>query len=634
MSAIIPRYDLPEAWTGKGACPVCRARGRLSVVHQSATPDQMWCAACDAAFEVESGGAHVRLVRLPATGAAAPDQLWEQWVLPSELPALLAPAAPVPPAQATLTPFPNLPPKARLNDSVRELLYGPADPAEPAASPTPPAEPPAPSPAATLLASLRAEPPPAADTPALETLVAAPAPLADAAPVIAEPVSAEPEPAALLAELLAELPAAPAPADEATFLDSLVAQVAAPAAAAAELDSLAAEADTLADAPAAPAEAAPPLPDTTLPGEAAALLAQVLNDLPAAAPPADEAVFLDALAAGAAPDATATAPSAAPAETGLVAAGDQTVAVPETVIIVPNPPDPAELAARAAQLYQLGNALPLIQAALERTGASADQVALAMRDVRAQEHARQARHARTYRMVGGLALVGLLLILIVGAASALRLTTAAPVGPSATSGPTLTPGGPTPSPTLAYNPIIALINLIMPSDVKIVNGNSPTPGPTSAWFARLFPNTPTPPPEQATAQAATAQSVVATAAAVAATEHIEDGVPDWIRALVPEGLTVVGVPTPSVETTGPPASDCPFTAELAAAMFGGSSGNWSYDADNNGWFMTVFAQPVTVRVPLNMSAGYLVVGETMEFRNVHGPATITNVNFVAISCEL
>ena len=103
---------------------------------------------------------------------------------------------------------------------------------------------------------------------------------------------------------------------------------------------------------------------------------------------------------------------------------------------------------------------------------------------------------------------------------------------------------------------------------------------------------------------------------------------------MPEGLTVIGVPTPSVEASGPPATDCPFTAELAAAVFGGSAANWSYDFDNDGWFMTVIADPITVRVPLNMSAGYLVAGETLEFRNVHGPATLTNVNFVAISCEL
>ena len=41
-----------------------------------------------------------------------------------------------------------------------------------------------------------------------------------------------------------------------------------------------------------------------------------------------------------------------------------------------------------------------------------------------------------------------------------------------------------------------------------------------------------------------------------------------------------------------------------------------------------------MRVPANMSAGYLVLGETFEFRNVHGPATLSNINFIAISCDL
>ncbi len=650
LDAIIPRYELPDTWAGKGACPVCRARGRLTVVHQSVTPDQMWCAACGAAFEVESGGAHLRLVRLPVTEPTATEAMLEQWVLPSELPALLAgigstpapvaaspaadpvaereaeplaavaaasilatpeAAAPVAeaPAAPTLTTFLNLPPKAKLNNSIRELLYGPDETGEPATghAPLAPAET-VTSPAATLLAHLRVEPP-------AEAAPAAPAMLEPAVLAVDEPVVLEPHSAALLSALLAELPAAPAPADEVSFLDSLAAQ-AAPAT------------PPPAEPPSAPASAEP-----ALAGDAASLLAQLLQNIPAAQAPADEAKFLDALAAGEAP--ADTAPTRPPAETGLMTTGGQAVAVPEVVIIVPNPPDPAELAARAAQLYQLGNSLTLIQAALERTGASADQVALAMRDIRAQDHQRLVRHAGTYRLLAGAGLVLVLLLIIVGAVSALRPVPTVPGAATLTpGGPTITPGGPTLTPTPAYNPIIALLNMLMPSDVKIVNGNTPTPGPTSEFFAQLFPPTATPQPATATALAATALSVGATAAAEATANHVEDGVPDWIKALVPEGITVVGVPTPAVEPAGPPNADCPFTAELAAALFGGAAADWSYDSENDGWFMTVLGPPVTVRVPLNMSAGYLVVGETFEFRNAHGPATISNINFVAISCEL
>ncbi len=36
----------------------------------------------------------------------------------------------------------------------------------------------------------------------------------------------------------------------------------------------------------------------------------------------------------------------------------------------------------------------------------------------------------------------------------------------------------TTAPTLAYNPIVALINGLLPGDVKFANGPSPTPGAT------------------------------------------------------------------------------------------------------------------------------------------------------------
>ena len=448
--------------------------------------------------------------------------------------------------------------------------------------------------AAALLASVSAEP---AEPPALPQ------------------VAPEPDSAALLSALLADLPAPAAPADDDGFLDALAAQAAEPPAA-------------------DPAPAAPEPPDQ---GDAAALLAQLLDELPAAQPPEHEAEFLDTLAASAPPATPAdTAPNPAvnPPAVGLVPGGTQAVAGPDVVVIPATPPEAAELAARAMQLYKLGNSLTLIQTALERTGANADQVAAAMREVRALDQQRLARHARTYQGLVGVGLVVVLLLIVTAAFTALRPGPAGPAGPTGTQGPTITPGGPTLTPTPAYNPIIALINLVMPADVKIVNGNTPTPGPSPEWLGQLFPPTATPEPAVATAQAATAQVVVATAAAKSTAEHVEDGVPDWIKALVPDGITVVGVPTPAIEEAGPPQSECPFTSELAAALFGGRAENWSYDSENNGWYATVFNTPLTVRVPANMSAGYLVLGETFEFRNVHGPATVSNINFIAISCDL
>ncbi len=42
--------------------------------------------------------------------------------------------------------------------------------------------------------------------------------------------------------------------------------------------------------------------------------------------------------------------------------------------------------------------------------------------------------------------------------------------------------------------------------------------------------------------------------------------------------------------------------------------------------------PVTIRVPQNMVAGYMKM-DSMDMITVHGPATITNLNFVVITCE-
>ena len=226
MNSIIARYDLPDTWAGKGACPVCRVRGRLQAAHQAVTPDQLSCAACDAAFEVEIGGAHVRLVRLPTAGTAAdPDQLLEQWLLPSELAALLAAAQaaaePAPPAEQAPATAPQPPSKHALKETVRELLYGsdeadaPAAPAQPASSAATAAE--------TLLANLRSDVPAVAPRP-----MTAPLPPLPADTQGAETEAAE-EPAALLSALLADLPAAPAPVDEAAFLDTLAAQAGATA---------------------------------------------------------------------------------------------------------------------------------------------------------------------------------------------------------------------------------------------------------------------------------------------------------------------------------------------------------------------------------------------------------------------
>ena len=136
-------------------------------------------------------------------------------------------------------------------------------------------------------------------------------------------------------------------------------------------------------------------------------------------------------------------------------------------------------------------------------------------------------------------------------------------GPGATSAQALTPGAYAGAPvpgqaaataTLSYNPIIALLNQLIPGDVKIANGPSPTPAPTSSIFGGLFPATPT-------------FSPAADATAVAR----KTSLPSWISILVPNGITLLNLPTPSVESGGPASSPCPSTADQASALFGGAA---------------------------------------------------------------
>jgi hypothetical protein len=306
----------------------------------------------------------------------------------------------------------------------------------------------------------------------------------------------------------------------------------------------------------------------------------------------------------------------------------------------PTQPDPADLAARALELYKLGNPPSLIRATLERTGASPALVTRALEGVQAQEDQRRSRHRRTFVLVGGGSLVVLVLLIlgavirsVSGTAAAGRAaqTAAASAGPTLTpGGPTLTPGGPTPPPTVAFNPIVDLINSFLPGDVKIVNGESPTPGPTSEFFAALFPPTATLEPATATAAFEATRSARATQGLSAE----DDDLPAWVRDLVPDGISIINVPTPSVSAEGPASADCPRTTGEAVALFGGELEHWQFDRDNAGWILIVVGSPITIRIPANMSAGYLVAGDTFEMRSLLGPATLTNVNFAAVACGL
>jgi hypothetical protein len=508
-----PRDRLPDSWTGQGACPVCRARGRLSVVHPDPPPDHLACAACGSAFQVQAGGSCIRLVHLPPELAPVHSALLGVWLLPADLPGRVA---------AALAAF-----------------------------------------------AAAAEP----------------------------PVPAEPEPddpARLLAEL--EDVAPPPSGDVDDVADHLLSLVS--------------------GAEPAPELAAEPAPEPPTLGHGHHSPAPSIHDLlypePAGAPEPEPEPAPDPPPAG--------EPAPAPPEPPLTAAEAATRA----------------LAERGRQLYELGNPLPVVRAALERTGASPEAVTAALADLQAQEDQRRSRQLRAYTLIGLAALLlvlfacaGVWLIANADPISSSELTAQALANPSITpGGPTPTPGGPTPTPTRGYSVIIELINLAIPGDVKLANGSSPTPGPTAAWFGALFPPTATLAPATATAAAAATATARATQGLSA-----EDDLPGWVRDLVPEGITVINVPTPSVSADGPAAASCPRTPAGAANLFGGQAQHWQFDRATGGWIVIVVGQPITLRVPANMSAGYLVAADSLEMRSTLGPATITNVNFAAVACD-
>jgi hypothetical protein len=95
---------------------------------------------------------------------------------------------------------------------------------------------------------------------------------------------------------------------------------------------------------------------------------------------------------------------------------------------------------------------------------------------------------------------------------------------------------------------------------------------------------------------------------------------------------LVGIPTPQVVKSGPGISHCPRNAAQAAELFGGRASSWSLETAFRAWTMVNTGDPLKIRVPQNMVAGYMKL-DSMEMITVQGPATIQNINFIVITCE-
>jgi hypothetical protein len=618
----MPRYHLPDDWSGKGTCPGCGTPGRLSVQHQDVTPDRMVCGACGTAFELETAGTRIRLAVAPPALAARTAGLLDAWLTPADFLRLLERAAPAD------SPFEPLPASAAVVSpaatSVAQTPTAPLNPksAAPAgADPQPGTEDWFASLAAVIGGTSTIKPPPdAVLADELEwallnrpgyganggTTTAVVANDSKAAFPAAPPAA----PAPSLAPALVPTPAAPEPVKLAESKSANVVLAEAIAALA------------VGNAPAAPAVSAPPLSEPAPSSTPALATPPTVETLPAEPPAASGATSLKPAApAGGTPPANAA--------TGLVPAGAG-AATPAESSALPNTASRRDLAERAWKLHELGNSLASIRGALESSGGTPDDIGIIMAKLDALEQARHERFRRTVRRALAAALL-VVFVLLVTAIVLGSLNTSPPLAVRATApasqgtpGPnssgasgTPAPGQTEPAATLVYNPIIALINQLIPGDVKLANGPTPTPAPNSSVLGVLFP---------ATATATLSAQDLATEGAR------KSSLPSWAATLVPNGVTLLNVPTPAVDASGPPNSPCPATVQQASALFGGPAGDWAFNHNQHGWIFALADKPTSIRIPANMTAGYLVIGQNLEMRSVAGPATLRNVNFVAVSC--
>jgi hypothetical protein len=248
--------------------------------------------------------------------------------------------------------------------------------------------------------------------------------------------------------------------------------------------------------------------------------------------------------------------------------------------------------AQARQLLKLNHTPPQIKVILERAGKlTAEHIASVMAEVEQLHAQKKAQERRTLRLIFSGAISLLALCGLISALANIRpgIASAGPL-PTALSG-----DRPASTPT----PLSLLDHLLQP-----------------VWGA---------PQEAATNAGSGVGSVIE-----------RSNLPAPLQTLLPPGVTVLEQPTPTIwQGDGPPASQCPRTPQEAAALFGGVPELWQIESATEGWMLFSNGEPVTVRVPANMTLGYLLVEPSlsMSMNNVSGPATVENVFFGAIICQ-
>lgn len=111
--------------------------------------------------------------------------------------------------------------------------------------------------------------------------------------------------------------------------------------------------------------------------------------------------------------------------------------------------------------------------------------------------------------------------------------------------------------------------------------------------------------------------------------------PAPLQTMMPNGIQILNE-DPVVETSDEatiPAASCPASQTDAAALFGGPASDWNRDSNTGGWMLLTQTQGVVIRVPANMTGGYLVMDKGPEMRGVTGPAVVKNIYMLSISCQ-
>lgn len=114
-----------------------------------------------------------------------------------------------------------------------------------------------------------------------------------------------------------------------------------------------------------------------------------------------------------------------------------------------------------------------------------------------------------------------------------------------------------------------------------------------------------------------------------------ESLPAPLQTLIPNGIRILN-DAPAVEISSVdelPVTTCPKSKTEAATLFGGPAEDWNTEEKNNGWVLVTQRQSVVIKVPTNMTAGYLVFEKGPEMRSVAGPAIVRNIYMISISCQ-